>query len=153
MIKFLTPALLVINLGLTGAILGLAMTGKLLPPVPVVQKAAEKAPEKPKKSFYFNLKPEITVNFPGQNRPRYMQVALTLVTFDEAAIAAMESNLPVIRNDLLMLFSGLESDPLMTRKGKEDMRKQALETVRKIMLKRYGKEAVEDVYFTRFVMQ
>ena len=36
---------------------------------------------------------------------------------------------PAIRNDLLMLFSGLEAAALASREGKEGMRKQALATV------------------------
>jgi flagellar FliL protein len=80
-------------------------------------------------------------------------VSMTLVTYDEMALEALTLHAPVIRNDLLLLFSGIESGPLMAREGKEAMRKSILEIVRKIMLERYGSEAVEDVLFTRFMMQ
>jgi flagellar FliL protein len=153
--ELLVPILLVVNVALTGAVLGMGMTGMLIAaPVPAEGAAAEgmeSAEVKP--AFYHEFKPEIVVNFPGAGQPRYMQLSLTAVTGDEAAIAALELHAPAIRNDLLMLFSGIEPEPLATREGKEKMLNSALETVRGIMQKRYGKEAVDEMYFTRFVMQ
>ncbi len=152
--KFLTPGLLVFNLLISGAVLGLALSGQIA--VPAVAEAVddeEAEQEEIKQSFYFEIKPEIVVNFPGTERPRYMQLALTLVTYDEAALEALKLHSPVVRNDLLLMLSGFESNTLMTREGKDEMRKKALETIRKIMLARYQSEAVEDVYITRFVMQ
>ena len=158
MMKFLIPGLLALNLCLTGAILGMAVTGQIVAPMmgevdAEASAEADAETEAPKDSFYFEIKPEIVVNFIGDSRPRNMLVSLTLVTYDEMAVEAMALHSPVIRNDLLLLFSGLESGPLMTREGKEALRKNILEIVRKIMLERYESEAVEDVYFTRFVMQ
>ena len=149
----IVPILLVVNLGLSGAILGLGMSGGLMAaaPAPGEEASAETLEAKP--TFYHEFKPEVVVNFPGDASPRYMQLAITAVTQDEAAVAALELHAPAIRNDLLMRFSGMESGPLAAREGKEAMRKQALETIRGIMKQRYGEEAVEDVYFTRFVMQ
>ncbi len=153
--KFLIPGLLVVNLLISGAVLGLALSGQIA--VPAVEEVAAEddgvEAEEPRQSFYFEIKPEIVVNFPGTERPRYMQLALTLVTYDEAALDALKLHSPVVRNDLLLMLSGLDSGPLMTREGKDAMRKMALETIRKIMLERYQSEVVEDVYITRFVMQ
>ena len=125
----------------------------MLPPAPVEGAAEAGEPGEVKPTFYHEFKPEIVVNFPGAGQPRYMQLSLTAVTADEQAVAALELHAPAIRNDLLMLFSGIDSEPLATREGKEQMRAQALETVRGIMKQRFGAEAVDDLYFTRFVMQ
>ncbi len=152
--QLLVPILLVVNLAATSAVLVLAMTGKLVAAVPAVADEIVAATgSAPKKAFYHELKPEIVVNFPGEGMPRYMQLSLTAVTHDEQALAELERHEPAMRNDLLMLFSGSEPGPLATREGKENMRKQALETIRSIMKNRIGKDVVDDVYFTRFVMQ
>ena len=153
MMKFLTPGLLAVNLLISGAILGLAMSGQII--APAMEEALEEdaEAEEIKQSFYYEIKPEIVVNFKGSERPRYMQVALTLVTYDEAAIEVLKLHSPVIRNDLLLLFSNFESGPLMTREGKDEMRSMALASIRKIMLARYDSEAVEGVFITRFAMQ
>ncbi len=153
--KFLMPGLLVVNLLISGAILGLALSGQIV--APIVNAEGEEddleGEEGIKPSFYYELKPEIVVNFPGESRPRYMQVALTLVTHDELALEALKLHAPVMRNDLLLMLSGVDSASLMTRDGKEAMRKDSLEIIRKIMLERFESEAVEDVFLTRFVMQ
>jgi flagellar FliL protein len=153
--ELLVPILLVVNLGVTSAILGLAMTGNLVAAVPAAgdDEAAMEEAAAAKPAFYHEFKPELVVNFPGGGTPRYMQLAITAVTGDEAAVAALELHAPAIRNDLLLLFSGMEAEPLSGREGKEGMRAIALETIRGIMKERYGQEAIDDVYFTRFVMQ
>jgi flagellar FliL protein len=82
-----------------------------------------------------------------------MQVALTAVTHDEKAIEALDLHSPAIRNDLLLRFSGREAGTMATREGKESLRKEALEIIQEVMKDRFGRAAVEDVYFTRFVLQ
>jgi flagellar protein FliL len=155
--QLLVPILLALNLILTGSVLALAITGRTAASaVPAVAGEEEEAAAKPeaiKPTFYHEFKPEIVINFPGDSQPRYMQLSLTAVTHDESVLPALELHEPAIRNDLLMRFSGLEAAPLASREGKENMRMQALEAVRQIMAQRHGSDAVEDVYFTRFVMQ
>ena len=151
--ELLVPILLVVNLGLSGALLGLGLTGGLVTVAPAADAAMEGPAGPAKPVLYHEFTPELVVNFPGDGAPRYMQLSITAVTGDEAAIEALTLHAPAIRNDLLLLFSGLEPGPLATREGKDGMRAQALETIRGIMKERYGQEAVDDVYFTRFVMQ
>lgn len=152
--QLLMPILLVANLAVSSTVLALAMTGKLAAPAAEAPMEGEDGTaDAPKQSFYHEFKPEIVVNFPGSERPRYMQLAITAVTHDEAAVEAIALHAPAIRNDLLMRFSGRNAATLADREGKEAMRSEALDVVRAIMKARYGSEAVEDVYFTRFVMQ
>lgn len=154
--QLLVPIMLGLNLTLTAGLLVLALTGKsaaLATPIAANEEGEAIQPEAIKPAFYHEFKPEMVINFPGDGHPRYMQLSLTAVTHDEKALPALELHAPAIRNDLLMRFSGLDAGPLANREGKEQLREQALETVRRIMLQRHGKEIVEDVYFTRFVMQ
>jgi flagellar basal body-associated protein FliL len=54
----------------------------------------------------------------------------------------------------LLLFSGQTYDVLMSAEGKEALRKSTAEAVRKVMVREGAKpEAIEDVYFTSFVIQ
>ena len=150
----IVPILLVVNLAVTSTILAMAMTGKLVAAVPMAgEPMAAPTSQVNKPTFYHEFTPELVVNFQGDASPRYMQLAITAVTADEAAVVALQLHAPAIRNDLLLLFSGMEAAPLTTREGKEGMRARALATIREIMKDRYGQEAVDDIYFTRFVMQ
>jgi flagellar FliL protein len=151
--QLLVPILLAANLVVSSTVLALAVTGRLAPAAAPDEELAAEEVEEPKQVFYHEFKPELTVNFPGDGRPRYMQVSLTAVTYDEAVLEELQRHSPAINNELLLLFSGVEPDPLTTREGKKELLSKALETVRAIMLARYGEGAVEDMYFTRFVMQ
>lgn len=102
---------------------------------------------------YLEFDPDFTVNFAGESRTRYMQIDLVAVAYDDKAIEALELHMPVVRNDLLLLFGDQNSDQLRTREGKESLRKQALATIHDVMNERFGEQGIEDVYFTRFVMQ
>ena len=153
MMKLLVPILLVVNIALTGAVLGLGMTGALMatpiqgPPEPELEDMATR------QAFYYEFKPELVVNFPGNSRPRYMQIALTAVTYEEESLAALELHSPAVRNDLLLRLTGREAGPMATREGKEELRREALQIVQDVMKANFGKEAVEDIYVTRFVLQ
>ena len=134
--ELMVPILLGVNLLLTGAVLGLGMTGQLVAAPAAGEAAAGGESMETKPAFYHEFKPEIVVNFPGGGHPSYMQLSLTAVTANEMALPALELHAPAIRNDLLMLFSGVEPGPLASREGKEQMRGQALQTIRGIMKKR-----------------
>jgi len=67
---------------------------------------------------------------------------------------ASQSQRSIIRNDLLLLFGNQKYQAVSTLEGKEALRAQALDTVRKVVADAGGKpKRVEAVYFTSFVMQ
>jgi flagellar FliL protein len=76
---------------------------------------------------------------------------------DEHVVANLNAHMPVIRNNLLMLFGGQAVSALTNRDEKEKLRQQALAEVQKIMKENPGEEEhpgkVEDLYFTSFVVQ
>ena len=85
---------------------------------------------------------------------RFLQIAVQLETRDPATVELLKTNDPVVRNNLLMLFGNQTYAQLATREGKEALRNQALEDVRKVLQGAGGHpERLEAVYFTSFVMQ
>jgi flagellar FliL protein len=52
-----------------------------------------------------------------------------------------------------MLYSNQDPATLNSREGKEMLRTQTLEEVRKVLEEQTGEGGVENVYFTSFVMQ
>ena len=75
------------------------------------------------------------------------------MTRSTEAIEAMKKHSPMIRNNLLILFSGQKAKTLRTIKGKEALRSAVLKEIQKILESELGKAEVEAVYFTSFVMQ
>ncbi len=68
-------------------------------------------------------------------------------------IPEIEIHEPALRHDLLLLFSDQEGKLLKDPKGKEKLRKLALEAIRKVMKELTGKEAVDDLFFTSYFAQ
>jgi flagellar protein FliL len=110
--------------------------------------AAPKLPE-----LFLPLDPAFVVNFQDQDSTRYLQVGVTVMTHNPAALQAMKDSDPVIRNALVMLFSSQTYAGLSDTAGKEKLQKQALDAVRKVVADKIGKPDVDALYFTSFVMQ
>ena len=104
--------------------------------------------------IYVALDPPFVVNFESSGLVRFLQVTVQAMTEDPATAAQIERHDPVIRNGLLMLFSGQGYDKLKSSAGKEELRVAALEEVRRIITEQGGQgDNVKNLYFTSFVMQ
>lgn len=118
-------------------------------------KAAEaKDAAKHVEPIYVALDPPFVVNFESSGLVRFLQVTVQTMTEDPATAEQIKRHDPVIRNGLLMLFSGQTYDTLKTTAGKEQLRVAALAELRKIVTEQGGQGAsVKNLYFTSFVMQ
>lgn len=104
--------------------------------------------------IYVALDPPFVVNFESNGLVRFLQVTVQTMTEDPPTADQIKRHDPVIRNGLLMLFSGQTYESLKTTAGKEQLRVAALAEVRKIVAEQGGQGAnVKNLYFTSFVMQ
>lgn len=110
-------------------------------------------PDKKSPELYLPLDPSFVVNFKSDEQQSYLQVGVTLMSHDPAAIEAAKSADPVIRNALVLLFSSQTSADLSDVQGKQKLQAKALDAVRKILNDRIGRPGVDALYFTSFVMQ
>ena len=128
---------------------------------------------------YITMTPEFVVNFGPGSKVRYLQVDLQLATRDEAALQTVTTYRPVLRNDILVILSGLSFDELKSRSGKEALQMKLLNSINKVVVSAghatsddenkednddgHGSDAssesihvkgpIENVYFTSFIMQ
>ena len=121
---------------------------------------------------YLTMVPEFIVNFGPGSKVRYLQVDLQVSTRDEAALAIINTYRPVLRNDILVVLSGVKFEDLKNRNGKEALQKTLLNTINKVIVSAShaapaddkekqaedhgGEETkgpIENVYFTSFIMQ
>ena len=92
-------------------------------------KAAEpKAP-----AIYVEFDPPFVVNFEAKGVMRFLQVSIQVMTRDHDTSELIKLHDPKIRNNMLMLLGSQTYETISTREGKEELRKQALETVAKIV--------------------
>lgn len=106
-----------------------------------------------KKTIYFKFDPTFIVNFQSGEDLRFLQVEIEVMAYSPEVIAAVEEHMPVLRNNLIVLFSSQDFTTISTRVGKERIRAQVLSEIQKILREKIGKPGVEEVYFTTFVMQ
>ena len=104
-------------------------------------------------AYYFSLDPPFIVNFTGKSRARFLQVSIEGLTRDATVKEDITKHLPQVRNNLVLLLSSKTYEELNTMEGKASLRKQVLKEITKILEAETGKEGVEDVFFTSFVMQ
>ena len=104
-------------------------------------------------AIYYPLKPPIIVNFQARGRQRFLQAEVTLMMRDEAVVLAIEAHMPLIRNSLVLLFSGQVYEDLQTAEGKDILREEALAEIQRLLEQEIGQPGVEQVLFTNFVMQ
>jgi len=119
------------------------------------KKTASAAPPPPSgPPLYVPLDPPFVANFQGDQQVRFLQITAQIMTHDPKTVEALKAADPIIRNDLLLLFSNQKATDLATNEGKEKLRDTALTAVRKVLAANNGKpEKVDAVLFTTFVMQ
>lgn len=116
------------------------------------QDGAEQEAE-PKPALYLPLEPPIVVNFSGEQRSGYLQVGVELMARDQAVLDAVKTHMPVVRNNLILLFGDQNYSTLKSRTGKEQLRQRAREAVNEVLASRGVEGQVEAVYFTSFILQ
>jgi flagellar FliL protein len=104
-------------------------------------------------AVYEALTPAFVANYNQNGRPRYMQVSITLQGRDQVALDALKVHMPLIRNNLVMLFSAQSFDNLATPVGQEMLRQKATASVQEVAQKELGKVVIDQLLFTNFVLQ
>lgn len=117
-------------------------------------KAAQRTGKPKAPPVYVKLEPPFVANFEAKGLVRFLQVSVEVMTRDPATSELLKQHDPRIRNDLLMLLGNQQYESISTHAGKEKLRGEALEVVKKIIVAEGGKASqVEQLYFTSFVMQ
>ncbi|WP_250657666.1 flagellar basal body-associated FliL family protein [Alkalimarinus coralli] len=115
------------------------------------EQAAVEEVKKP--AVYLDIKPPFVVTYDVAGRQRYMQVFVSVQSRDQASLDTMELHMPLIRNKLIMLFSGQDFEKLQTAEGKTALRDASLSLINEMLEKEASGSSIEQVLFTNFVMQ
>ncbi|MDO8909139.1 MAG: flagellar basal body-associated FliL family protein [Pseudohongiella sp.] len=117
-------------------------------PAPVVAAAPPLGPVQ-----YLDLAPAFIVNFPHQGRQRFLQANVSVMSRDAQAIAAVSQHMPVIRHNLINLLSAQMLLVFEDPAGVETLRQLATQEVKQVLQREIGREGIDEVLFTNFVMQ
>lgn len=102
---------------------------------------------------YVDLKPAFTVNLDPEDAVGFLQISMQVLTYSDDVAAAIEKHKPLIRNNLVTLFSQQKSIDLRAPEGKEALQKAALALIQKVIDEQGDGGEVDNVFFTSFVMQ
>jgi len=122
-----------------------ALGSALPPPLPVVVTATE--------VFYHYIQPEFIINFRGRERPRTLMVEITVSSYVEKSLNLLSKHSPELRNNLLLIMAEKNGSELSTMEGKNQLREDVKDSLNALMKKHSGVMTIDDVYFTRFVLQ
>ena len=104
-------------------------------------------------AVFEQLAPAFVANYNQNGRQRYMQVSITMMARNQGDLDALKVHMPVIRNNLVMLFSGQDFATLASPVGQEMLRQKATASVQEVAQKELGKVVIEQLLFTNFVLQ
>jgi flagellar FliL protein len=123
---------------------------KAIIPVPVPAHGTQSNAGKP--AVYYAIDPPLVVNFEDGSVVRFLQITMEVMAHDQLAVDSVQKNIPLIRNNLLLLMSNRNYQSMVSREGKEKLRQEALTEVRAVQ-KKEGSPDVDDLLFTSFVVQ
>ena len=104
-------------------------------------------------SPFIPLNPPIVVNIMDGQRIRHMQVIIEIKLVDPANSAKIDLHKGPIRHELILLLSSQDAGTISSALGKEQLRKDALEAIQKVMQELEDDPIVESLYFTNFIIQ
>jgi flagellar FliL protein len=104
-------------------------------------------------AIYFAFPDPFTVNFETDQGLRFLQVSLEVMSYQQEAIDGIQTHMPVIKNNIILLLSNQSYGTLVSLEGKEKIRQDVLNEIQGILTKHKIKAKVQEVYFTTFVMQ
>ena len=114
--------------------------------------AADEAPKVEQRDAAYLPLEKFLVNFDHKGGIRYIQTDIQLMAYDPKVLERVERNMPAVRNRVIMLLSDQDFDALRTVAGKEALREDVLTAVNEV-LKLTGPDAVQEAFFTSFVLQ
>jgi flagellar FliL protein len=115
--------------------------------------ASEEATASTGSALYVPMPRPFRFNVPGAARDRFVEIRVQLLVRGSDNEEAAKKHVPLIESTLLAVFSQSNADDLGTSAGKTSLKQKSLAEVHKVMKDVEGKNVVEKVLFTGFVMQ
>ena len=104
-------------------------------------------------SPFIPLNPPIIVNIMDGKHIRHMQVVIEIKLVDPANSGKIDLHKGPIRHELILLLSSQDASTISSSIGKEQLRKDALLAIQKVLEELEGDPIVESLYFTNFIIQ
>lgn len=117
---------------------------------PVMAAASEGADAKP---IYYALVPALVGNYGSSGKLKYYKADVALRIGSSVAEERVKHHEPLIRNQLVMLFSQQTDASLGSVEAKEALRQEALRQVQAVLTQEEGRPLVDDLLFNNLIIQ
>ncbi len=116
--------------------------------------ADEEAGQGKKAPGYVSLGKPMVLNLStGSRRLTFLQVSADVLVGDESSMSEIETHVPAIRHELIMLLSEQSAKDMKSPLKREEVRKQATENIKTRIKELSGNEDVQEVLFSKFLVQ
>ena len=105
------------------------------------------------KVAYYSLVPALVGNFGAGPKLKFYKADIALRVTGSEAEEKVEHHEPLIRNQLVMLFSQQSAASMADEAAKEKLRQEALKQVQDVLTQEEGKPIVEDLLFNNLIIQ
>lgn len=105
------------------------------------------------KTIYYSLVPALVGNYGSDGKLKYYKADVALRVTGSEAEAKVKHHEPLIRNQLVMLFSQQTDASLGSVEAKEALRQEALKQVQAVLVQEEGKPLVDDLLFNNLIIQ
>lgn len=102
---------------------------------------------------YINLTPALVGNFGSGPKLKFFKADISLRVTGADIEAQVKHHEPLIRNQLVMLFSQQTEASMGAPDAKEVLRAEALKQVQEVLTAEEGKPLVEDLLFNNLIIQ
>ena len=105
------------------------------------------------KAIYHSLRPAFVVNYMSDNKSRYLQADITLMSRSADVMDAIVEHSPLVRSQILRYLSDQQFAALRTDAGKLQARDGIKQTLNEALESQAQVSGIESVLLTNFVMQ
>lgn len=102
---------------------------------------------------YLALNPPLVVNLASERRTKYLRVDVQFYLESSQDADMVTLHMPLIRDRMIALLGGRQSDQLMSMEARDQLRAELLEKLRETMTKEAGTPTISALYFTGFIIQ
>ncbi len=102
---------------------------------------------------YVSLGPNLIVNLASNGSAKFVRLEIDFYVLSARDNDVIDQHRIALRDRLITLIGGRDMDELQSAEGRENLRKETLEALRETLTRFAGAPAIQDLYFTSFIMQ
>ncbi len=103
--------------------------------------------------FYVRLYPDFITNLSSKYKATFLQVRIELMTHGEEKKKLIEHNEPLLRDKLILLFNAQSIFAVKGKQARQELQKKALALVQEHLKNETGQPLVEQIYFTKVIVE